>query len=220
MKALALTLTVLALFPFGLFGENSQEVESQSEFYFEYDSYIDPEKKWYFEIKPGYYYFSDSDMRRFFDDGGFSFRAESGCKFWDPLMVWIDAGYFQKEGRAIGGDEKIELKLATITLGLKVIYSFADWISAYAGAGPRLFMMMMDNYSPFVRGEDNEVGIGGGFDAGFWLFPSCSYPNLFFDLFADYSWKKMKVEPDELSSADSDVDVSGLTAGLGLGLRF
>jgi hypothetical protein len=46
------------------------------------------------------------------------------------------------------------------------------------------------------------------------------YPNIFFDLFADYSWKKMKVEADEISSFDSDVDVSGLTGGLGLGVRF
>jgi hypothetical protein len=178
------------------------------------------EKKWYFEIKPGYFYFTDADMREFFGNGGFTFRAETGCKIWGPLNVWVDGGYFQKDGRAIGGDEKLEIKLASITLGFKLIHYFHPRIAVYAGAGPRLVMMMMKNHSPFVRGDDNEIGIGGGFDAGVWLFPIPKWKNVFLDLFADYSWKKMKIEPDEISSDDFDVDVGGISAGLGLGVRF
>ncbi len=193
---------------------SEEEVESQK------PCVVAEEKRWYFEIEPGYYYFTDSDMREFFDDGGFTFRAETGYRFWGPLTVWIDGGYFQKEGKSIGGGEKLELKLATITLGLKAIYYFNSAIAISVGAGPRLFMMMMDNDSPFVRGEDNEIGIGGGFDAGFWVFPIPRCPNFFIDAFADYSWKKMKVEADEISSADFDVDVSGITAGIGIGVRF
>ena len=219
MKAFALVPLLAALLPTLGFAQ-AEETETCFEFVFDDDRYIDPEKRWYFEVKPGYYYFSDKDMRHFFNDGGFAFRAETGCKFWDPLIVWTDIGYFQKEGRALGGTDKIDFKLATITLGLKAIYYFTDSIAVYGGMGPRLFMMMMDNHSPFVRGEDNEIGIGGGFDAGIWFFPITCYPNIFFDLFADYSWKKMKVEEDEISSLDFDVDVSGLSAGLGLGVRF
>jgi hypothetical protein len=93
-------------------------------------------------------------------------------------------------------------------------------MSFYAGAGPRLFLMMLDNDSPHVRGEDNEIGIGAGFDGGLWLYPIPKWKNFFLDLFADYSWKKLKVEPDEISSSDNDVDVSGLSFGLGLGIKF
>lgn len=178
------------------------------------------DKRWYFEVKPGYFFFTDKDMRQFFDRGGFTFRIETGYKFWGPFMVWVDGGYFQKEGRAIGGTEKIEFKLASITLGLKLIYYFHDRVAVYAGAGPRLLMMMMRNYSPFVRGDDNAIGIGGGFDGGVWLFPIARWPNVLIDLFADYSLKTMKVEPDEISSTDSDVNVSSTTIGIGLGVRF
>lgn len=196
------------------------EIECVSEFCFDIDPWCDPEKRWYFEIEPGYYYFTDSDMRKFFNDGGFTVRAETGYRFYGPFTVWIDGGYFQKSGSAIGGNEDLEIKLATLTLGLKLTYFFNSCVAIYGGAGPRLFMMMMDNDSPFVRGDDNEIGIGGGFDAGLWVFPIPQWPNFFFDAFVDYSWKKMKVEPDEISSMDNDVDVSGISAGLGIGIRF
>lgn len=183
-----------------------------------------PIRKWYCALKPGYYYLTDDLMRQFHDNGGFTVRGETGCRFWGPLIVWLDAGYFQKDGHAIGGTEKIHIKLATITLGLKAIYYFHDVVAVYAGAGPRLFMMLMHNDSPFVTGEDNQVGIGGGFDGGFWIFPFVKTRNflrdIYLDLFVDYSLKTLKIEADTISSEDFDVKVSGTTAGLGLGIRF
>ena len=131
--------------------EDVLEEECSSDFCFDHDPYCDPEKKWYFVLKPGYYYFSDNQMRKFFDDGGFTIRGEAGCKVWGPLLVWVDGGYFQKSGKAFrssdefGGSDDIEFKLATITLGLKCIYFYNSCVGFYAGAGPRLFMMMMEN---------------------------------------------------------------------------
>lgn len=180
----------------------------------------EPVPRWYLEAGAGYLYFTDPDMRQFFDNGGLCFRGEAGYRFWGPLSIWIDGGYFQKEGHSIGGTETIDLKLATITFGLKLIVYLHDRIALYGGAGPRLFMMLMHNNYPYIRSDDNQVGIGGGFDAGLWLFPIPKWPNVFFDLFADYSWKTMKMQEDEISSLDFDVNVSGLTGGLGLGVRF
>jgi len=181
---------------------------------------IEPEKKWYFEVKPAYYYLTDNTMRAFFDQGGFTGRVELGYKVWKPLYVWLDGGYFQKSGHAIGGSEKINMKLATITLGLKGIYFVHDRIALYAGVGPRIFMLMMHNDSPYVRGDDNAIGIGGGFDGGFKFFPFPKWDNIFFDVFVDYSLKNLKIAEDEISSTDSDIDVSGVSAGIGLGIRF
>lgn len=197
-----------------------EEPAEKIEHCFDYsDPYCDPLKLWYFTLKPGYFYFKDNDMRHFFD-GGFTFRAETGRRFWDHFMVWIDGGYFKKKGSAIGGPERLKIQIATITLGLKGIYYFNSWSAAYAGLGPRLFMMLLHNSSPHVRSDDNEIGIGGGFTAGLWFFPTYRWENLYLDFFADYSMKKLKVEPDEISSIDNDVDVSGLTAGVGIGFRF
>jgi hypothetical protein len=178
------------------------------------------DKKWLVAFKPAYYYLTDSNMRRFFDDGGFTFRIETNYKFSKYFAIWLDGGYFQKEGNAFSGPYDYKLKLGTVTLGLKAIYNFNDYIATYVGAGPRLFMLLMHNSSPHVRSEDNQVGIGGGFDGGFLIYPFKSSPNFYFDLFADYSCKNMSLEEDEISSKDFNVDVSGVTLGLGIGVRF
>ncbi|MBU6447182.1 MAG: hypothetical protein KGQ49_07275 [Verrucomicrobia bacterium] len=194
--------------------------ERPCEFCFDVNMWCDPEKRWFFELKPGYLYFTTPEMRTFFNDGGFTMRAETGYRFYGPLNVWIDGGYFQNGGAAIGGDQDLDIKLATLTLGLKVVYYFNSCVAAYGAAGPRIFMLMLHNDSPFVRGDDNEIGIGGGFDAGVWLFPIPQMPNLFFDAWGDFSLKRMHVRPDELSSLDNDVDLSSVSFGLGLGFRF
>lgn len=188
----------------------------------EFCFYKEPEKEklWYFEVMPAYYYFTDGEMRRFFGKGGFTMRGEVGCRFWGPFIVWVDGSYLQSDGQAIGGDEALDLKLASITLGLKLIHYFHERAAIYCGAGPRLFLMMLHNDSPYVRGDDNAIGIGAGGNAGFWFFPIPKCPNIFFDLFTDYSWKTMTIEPDEISSLDSSVNVSHFTFGLGLGVRF
>lgn len=178
------------------------------------------EQRWYLEAKPGYYYFTDKEMREFFDNGGFTIRGEAGYRFWKPLAIWLDVGYFQKEGHAMGGSEELDIKLVTFTLGLKGIFYVHEIVALYAGVGPRLFMALLHNNSPFVRGEDDGIGIGGGFQGGVWLFPFPRNRNIFFDFFIDYSHKGMEIEEDETSSLDFDIDVSGITAGAGLGIRF
>lgn len=197
-----------------------EEEEMCVDYEFDLDPYCDPTKRWYFAIKPGYFYFSDNNMRHFFNDGGFILRAQSGCRFWEYLMVWMDGSYFEKTGESIGGGAKLKIKLATLTLGLKGIYYFNEYAAIYGGAGPRIFMMLLNNATPFVRGDDNEVGVGGGFDLGFWLFPIPQWKNFFIDVFGDYSWKKLRVDADEISSFDYDVNVSGISVGAGIGIRF
>jgi len=129
--------------------------------------------RWYFSIKPGYFTFSDGYMRNHFHNGGFMIKAEIDYQVLGPLLVWVDGGCMWKEGQAIGGREKADLKLATLTLGLKGRYSFNDTLAIYGALGPRLFMMLLHNDSPFVRSEDNQVGIGGGICGRDHRFPFC-----------------------------------------------
>jgi hypothetical protein len=226
MRAKLLLVVLLGAFPLSNFAQEMPAVEQTAPPVLRKKRRVAKKKpavevpKWHFEVQPGYYLFTDADMRQFYDNGGFTIRGEFGYKFWGPLMVWIDGSYFQKDGHALGGTEKLKFMLATITLGLKAHWYLHPRVAFYVGAAPRLFMLKNHNDSPFVRSVDNEIGVGGGFDAGFWFFPIPQWDNLFLDLFADYSWKKMQIEEDEISSLDNDINCSGTTFGLGLGIRF
>lgn len=175
--------------------------------------------RWYFVAKPGYYYFTDKDMRQFFD-GGFTLRGEFGCRIWKPFYVWVDAGYLEKKGEPIGGNYDLKLQMASVTLGFKAIGYLHDRFAVYAGAGPRLLMTLLYNDSPYVRERDDHLGIGGGFIGGLWIFPFPHTNEIFFDLFADYTLNRMQLEEDLVSSYDNDVDASGLSFGVGVGVRF
>lgn len=181
---------------------------------------IDPEKKWYFELLPGYFRFSDSRMRQFFGSGGFTARGEAGCRFYNPFAVWIDGGYFWQSGKALGGNEELKIQIASLTLGLKLIFDINDTFAFFCGAGPRLFILLLNNDCAFVRGDDQEVAIGGGFDAGFRISPFRGYRPFFFDLLIDYSLRNINVDEDENCSYNFDVDISGITAAIGVGIRF
>lgn len=175
----------------------------------------------YLAFKPGYLYLMDSRARKIYDNGGFAFRAEADYRAYsDYLLIWFDGSYFTKNGHSLGyKPTDTNLQIGSMTLGLKGIY-FWNYCALYGGAGPRLFFISVENDSPYVKQHQKKVGIGGGFTAGLLIFPwdrSLGY----FDLFADYSLKSAHFSDDGKSSiVRHDVSFSGLTAGLGVGVRF
>jgi len=174
--------------------------------------------EWFVEAKPGYYYLTDSLMRSTFDNGGFSIRGEVDYKFWKPLAVWLDGGYFQKTGKSIGGNKKVDISIGSTTLGLKTIFFLHRRMAIYGGVGPRLFFLNIENHSRYVKSNDRRIGIGGGFTSGFWLFPFNE--KVFIDFYVDYSIKKMDFGHNHKSSLSYDVKLDGFTAGVGLGCKF
>src|SRR3989344_7426594 len=85
-------------------------VEEEPSCEIEFDDATDPcccknDPRWYLIAKPGYFYFTDSSMREFYGNGGFSFMGELGYQIWGPLYGWLEGSYFQKQGKAIGGNE-------------------------------------------------------------------------------------------------------------------
>lgn len=182
---------------------------------------VDHLDRWYLAFKPGYFYLMDSRGRKIYDNGGFAFRAEADYRVYsDYFLIWFDGSYFTKNGHSLGyKPTDTNLQIGSITLGLKGI-CFWNYCALYGGAGPRLFFISVENDSPYVKQHQKKTGIGGGFTAGLLIFPwdrSLGY----FDLFLDYSLKTAHFSNDGKSSiVRHDVSFSGLTAGLGLGVRF
>lgn len=178
------------------------------------------QERWFLEFKLGYFYFQDKRARKIYDNGGFIFRTEADYHFFDSLLLWLEGSYFAKNGPSLGFERlSTKFETGTITLGLKGIYS-GKYCAFYGGAGPRLFFLSVRNRSQYVKYRQHFVGIGGGITTGLLIFPwdrSLGY----FDIFLDYALKSCHFSSDGKSSfVRHKVAIGGLSAGLGLGLRF
>ncbi len=176
-------------------------------------------ERWFLEFKPGYYYLTGACARAIYDHGGFAFRFEADYRIYsDYLLIWFDGGYFTKNGHSLGGESiSTKMQLGSITLGLKGIY-FWDYCAIYGGAGPRLFILSVENDTPYVK-DQNKTGVGGGFTAGLLIFPWARSLG-FLDLFVDYSLKSVDFSSSGTMIGRDNVDIGGITAGAGLGVRF
>lgn len=174
--------------------------------------------RWYFAVKPGYFYPTDEVVRKIFHHGGFSMRGEIDWEMWKTLALWLDGGCFWKSGHAIGGSEKNSMQVGSATVGLKGFWFPHPRAGFYAGLGPRLFILKVQNHSSFVKKHETKVGLGGGFTAGFLVFHPQDH--LFLDLFLDYSVKEIEGHPNGIASKVHDINLDGLTAGVGIGWRL
>ncbi|MGD2169863.1 MAG: hypothetical protein PVI40_06450 [Chlamydiota bacterium] len=169
----------------------------------------------YIDIKPGYFYPTSSRLRQIYETGGFNGQLELGFFPINWLAIWMQGGAYWRDGLAVNSDVETHIIIATGTLGLKGVYEFNRYISAYLGAGARYFYLHIRNNSDFVQRKVIKNKIGGGFTAGFWIFPKPGYP-LFFDVFVDYGTRKV----DFSGVNRNNLKLDGTTAGIGLGCQF
>ncbi len=173
---------------------------------------------WSINLKPGYFYFDDKDLRKIYHTGAYAVHLETNYEdSHSPFALWIDGGYLVKSGRSIGGHSPTKIQSASFTAGLKAFWRFNSTIFWYAGAGPRLFLLWVENDSPFVEKHTSNIGVGGGYVSGFWIFPT---EHFFIDLFLDYSLRRFDRDNDSSASKTYDVHLDGPMAGIGLGLRY
>ncbi|MBN1938441.1 MAG: outer membrane beta-barrel protein, partial [Candidatus Aminicenantes bacterium] len=122
------------------------------------------------------------------------------------LAGWLDGTYRAETGELTYTKEKTEVSVLTVQAGL--LYRFAaGTLNPYAGAGIGYFMFKEKNEA-IGRAEKNQ--------AGFCLLGGVSWtPGGGFVVDARLKYEFCKMKP-----ADFDIELGGLTAGLGLGFRF
>jgi hypothetical protein len=156
------------------------------------------------ELKGGYFSPTDSDFKSIYG-GGVTFGGELSFNLAGVLEVWLSGDYFKKSGSLTYTHETTDLTLIPIGAGMK--YRFGSgMLEPYLGAGVRYYLYKETN----PIGTVNKGGIGFlgkvGADLNF-------AHNLFLDIFAGYSYCKMK-------PADFDIQVGGIEFGAGVGYAF
>jgi hypothetical protein len=108
--------------------------------------------------------------------------------------------------------------LVPVAAGLKYLFSNADWLDIYLGAGVLGTYLHTKDHSPFVVKSVHKWGVGGIWKLGglFYL-----YKGLFLDIFADYSYIKIHFHHTHGGKlVRHTADVSGVSAGGGIGWKF
>jgi hypothetical protein len=175
-----------------------------------------------FEVKTGYFVFSDSKMRKVYDRGGWDIQLCGSYPLWNLTSRWTlnaygAVEYFHRSGKAINGDQKTSLWSVPVNIGLKPVYAISANTQYYFAVGPRYLYIHQHNHSSYVykNQSSNELGffINTGFD-----YVLCD--QLVIAIFGEYSYAKMHSHSGKSRVYTRNIQIGGFTFGGGLGYEF
>lgn len=175
-----------------------------------------------FELKAGYFRFSDSKMRKIYDRGGSDIQLCASYPFGCSISGWgIDAygavEYFHRSGKSINGHQKTSLRSIPINIGLKPVYNINSRMQYYFAIGPRYFYLRQHNHSSYVCKNKSRNGLGLFVNTGFNYF-LCERFTI--DIFGEYSYAKIRFHSGESRVYTRNIQIGGFTFGGGLGWKF
>jgi hypothetical protein len=176
-----------------------------------------PPQKPILEAKAGYFFFSDSKMRKVYNDGGIDLQISGSYPIWNWLQLYGSVEYLEKHGRSLGGRQKTRIWAVPLSLGLQPVITINSTVDYYFTLGPRYFFVHAHNDSSVLDRHKSQNGLGGFINTGFHFFP---WNNLVIDIFGEYSYKRMHFHTSKRNVFTRSVQVGGFAFGAGLGYAF
>lgn len=175
------------------------------------------------EFKMGYFFFSNSKMRKIYDRGGLDIQlCASYLLLWNPTSRWAlnaysAVEYFYRSGKSINGHQKTSLWSIPINIGLKPVYEINASMQYYFALGPRYFYIHQHNCSSYVYKNRSKNGLGFFVNTGFNYF-LCDH--LAIDIFGEYSYAKAHFHGGKSRVYTRNIEITGFTFGGGIGYEF
>lgn len=179
--------------------------------------YAQCEPSW-IELKPSYFFFTQSPMKDVYDKGGFQIQACASSPICYSLDLYGSIGFRKAWGHALNSCEETSLTVIPVDIGLKPVFSFCECYNYYFAFGPRYFYVHQHNCSPYVDSIINKSGIGFFVNTGFnVLYRDC----FLIGLFAEYSYEKKKVCPQRPRVySNGSVQIGGVAVGISVGYEY
>lgn len=174
------------------------------------------------EVKMGYFFFSDSKMRKVYDKGGLDIQLCASYPLWNLTNRWTlnaygAVEYLYASGRSINQHQKTSLWSVPVNIGLKPVYAINCNLQYYFAIGPRYFYIHQHSNSCFVYKNKSRNGLGYFVNTGFnYALSDC----LVIDIFGEYSYAKAHFSGGNSTVYTSNIQVGGFTFGAGLGYEF
>ena len=177
----------------------------------------------YVEFKIGARRFTESDLRKIYTDWCPSYGVEAGVNFCDCFIGCLNYGYAFHKGRsyidhppaAVDLSHHTEISMHNLDVVVKALYACNPCTTLYAGIGPRLFIVSIDNSSPYVQQSVNKSKIGGVVTGGLHVRWRC----LYLDPFFEYGFIKMHFSQNK-SSKRFSAHFDNVFLGVGIGMQF
>lgn len=155
-------------------------------------------------------------LRRIYDSAIPFYQFEANYGQGGPVSAWFNVGYLGKSGRSQGEEDRTNLRLVPIGLGLKYSFYLPYCWQGYIGAGPAYSFLTIHDHSDFNHHIHRDA-LGAmaklGFTYEFWR---CA----FLDLFIDYYYTEFKFSGNRNCARRNNLDVSALIVGAGIGWAF
>jgi hypothetical protein len=168
------------------------------------------------EGKVGYFFFTDSTMRKVYDQGGVDAQLSGAYPMTNMLHIYGSIEYAQKSGHSLNGHQKTSIWFLPLSLGIQPQFEVASGIKYYFTLGPRYIFAFADNDSSYVSRHMNANGIAGFANTGFLFIMN----HFTVDLFGEYSYSKLQFHSSKKHSHGKSAQVGGLAFGAGLGYTF
>lgn len=175
-----------------------------------------------FEVKTGYFFFSNSKMRKVYDRGGLDIQLCTSYRLWKltnrwDLNVYGAVEYFERSGKSINGHQKTSLWSVPVNIGFKPVYEINANMQYYFAIGPRYFYIHQHNCSSYVYKNKSKNDLGFFVNTGF-NYVLCEH--FVIDIFGEYSYAKISFHGEKSRVYTRNIQIAGFTFGGGIGYEF
>ncbi len=175
-----------------------------------------------YEFKAGYFFFTNSKLRKVYDRGGLDLQLCASYPLWNVTACWtLNAygaiEYFHRRGKSLDEHQTTSLWSVPINVGLKPVYTINDATNYYFAIGPRYFFIHQRNRSSYVFKHKSRNGLGFFVNTGF-NYLLCD--GFVIDIFGEYSYAKTHFHSGNPRVYTRNIQVGGFTFGGGLGYQF
>jgi len=169
------------------------------------------------EAKAGYFFFTESSMRRVYDHGGLDLQLSDSAPVYRCLHLYGSAEYWEKSGRSLNGHQRTSLWAVPLSLGLRPVIQINRHFQYYLTLGPRYYFARSHNHSSYVPLHMKANGLGLFANTGFqWIIGN----HFTIDCFGEYSYARLHFHGHKKNTQSHSAQLSGLTFGGGIGYAF
>lgn len=174
------------------------------------------------EAKWGYFFFLDDTMSQVYNQGGLDVQLSTSY----PVYVWknrigldlyASIEYMQKNGHSLNRSYETNVWQIPVNVGLKPLFVINSFMQYYFTLGPRYFYIHQHNNSKYVDKNSGKSGVGFFANTGFNFIV---WEHFLIDVFGEYSFGKVCFYTNKQNVYTRNIQISGLTFGLGLGYSF